>query len=401
MSVSVKLIHRTPNARVDGTSPVYVRITANRKSRFKSTGVYVAPKDWNAAKQQVRASHDIATALNAKLQRLTNEARTIALESTSASAVISALDGNGGSLTGYMEQFIEELDAKEAFWEWKKYRVTLGKLRECLGKDLTWKELDRPALTKFEVYLRQKRGNSPNTVRKELVRLRRVYKQAMRDGEIAPSDDPFLVYKMPKGQRVQRRKLSDEEIKALESLAADGKIENGSIEEAVLDAFLFAYYIGGMRFSDICRLKRVDISDSHVRYRMLKTGNPMSLPLHDLARRLSEKHTQQGDPFEGYLFPFLRPSDEKNDVQLRRRIASRNAQANTILKRLAKKAGIEPKGLTTHVARHSFADFARRKSNDLYAVSKSLGHRNLHTTEVYLNSLDEEAVDQLAEEIWK
>ena len=63
-------------------------------------------------------------------------------------------------------------------------------------------------------------------------------------------------------------------------------------------------------------------------------------------------------------------------------------------------ADIEHEGLSTHVARHSFADYARQRTGDLYAISKSLGHGNLQTTQTYLKSFDRDAVDKLADELW-
>ena len=167
------------------------------------------------------------------------------------------------------------------------------------------------------------------------------------------------------------------------------------------DAFVFAFYGGGMRFSDVCRLKATEILDGRANYRMMKTGTPMSVPLPPPALRIAEKYAVGAAARGGFLFPFLKQGEDEDGVHLRRRIGSRNVQANTALKRMAKKAGVEPEGLSTHVARHSFADYARRQSGDLYAISKSLGHGNLQTTETYLRSFDRDAVDSLAEQIWQ
>lgn len=398
---SVKLVLRESKARADGTTPIYLRVTANRKSRYSATGIYVSPKEWNPNKQEVRASHDIAPTLNDRLQRLLNEARTAALDTPSAAAVKAALDGTGGSLTGYFERFIEGLDASGQYWEWKKYRVTLGKLRAALGNELGWNEVDRAALVKFERYLRQKRKNGPNTIRKEMTRLRRIFKQAIRDGEIRPAQDPFLVYEKPKGQRVERRKLSLDEVQRLAGLSAADGLTPGSFDEVTRDAFVFAFYAGGMRFSDVCRLKASEIVDGRANYRMLKTGTPMSVPLPAPALRIAERYVESARGRGGFLFPFLKRGEDKDAVHLRRRIGSKNVQANTALKRLAKKAGIKAEGLSTHVARHSFADYARRQSGDLYAISKSLGHGNLQTTEAYLRSFDRDSVDKLSYQLWQ
>jgi integrase/recombinase XerD len=53
-----------------------------------------------------------------------------------------------------------------------------------------------------------------------------------------------------------------------------------------------------------------------------------------------------------------------------------------------------------HVARHSYADFARTRSGDLFAISKALGHASLQITQTYLKSFDRDAVDRLSEQLW-
>ncbi len=56
--------------------------------------------------------------------------------------------------------------------------------------------------------------------------------------------------------------------------------------------------------------------------------------------------------------------------------------------------------LSFHVARHSFADFARRQGMDLYSISKALGHANLKVTETYLESFDHETVDKAMDDLF-
>ena len=401
-NVSTALYLKASKQKADGTAPVYVRVTANRKSRLVSTGVYVEPKHWNRARGRVRAGHDIADALNAKLQTALNEAHEAALSAPSAAAVKAALDGPSGSLTAYFERFVDRLRAKgdRAHWEVKKYGSTLAKLRAALGRDLSWGEVDRDALAAFERYCRETKKNNPNTVRKELTRLRRVYKEAIRDGAISPADDPFLVYQKPKGRRVERRKLPLPDVEKLASLGVGDGVAEGSAEAVARDAFAFAFYAGGMRFGDVARLKASEVRGGRAEYRMLKTGTVMSVPLPPPAVAIAERYAGSAGERGGFLFPLLRPGDEADGVTLRKRISSRNAQANAALKRLAKRAELDPEGLSFHVARHSFADHARTRGGDLYAISKSLGHGNLQTTEQYLKSFDRDAVDGLAERLW-
>lgn len=399
---SVKLILRKEKLRADGTAPVYLRVTADRKSRYTATGVSVRPSDWNPKQQRVRASHDISETLNATLADLQHEAQGIALTAPSATAVKAAIDGPGGSLTAYFERFLDMLRGKgeTAYWEVKKYKTTLSKLRGALGAEVSWREVDRDALARFERYCCQTKKNGPNMVRKELTRLRRVYKEAIRDGVIPSADDPFHTYQKPKAQRVERRKLSLAEVGLLEGLRPDDGLVAGSFEEAVRDAFVFAFYCGGMRFGDVCLLKASGVSGGRANYRMMKTGTPMSVPLPSPAVQIAERFAPAASAHGGFLFPFLAKGDDADGIKLRKRISSLNAQTNTALKVLAALAGMEPEGLSFHVSRHSFADYARSKSGDLYAVSKSLGHGNLQTTETYLKAFDRDAVDKLANDLW-
>src|SRR5690606_15311182 len=118
----------------------------------------------------------------------------------------------------------------------------LGKLKDCFGESIAFEEIDGPALRKFERYLLHKKKNGVNTARKELGRLRRIVRQAEKDGQV--DRNPFRLYDLPKAKRPDRRKLSIEEVQKLEVL----DLENGLA--LARDAFVFAFYARGMRFSD-------------------------------------------------------------------------------------------------------------------------------------------------------
>ena len=221
--------------------------------------------------------------------------------------------------------------------------------------------------------------------------MRRVIRQAIKDGVIKADVDPFHTYDKPQGQPPDRRKLTIEEIEKLQAL----ELEAGTSLARTRDAFLFSFYGGGIRFGDVCRLRSDHIKEGRLEYRMMKTGTLVSIPLPEPAVGIALGYKESL-----YLFDFLQEGDEKDPIKLRRRISSRNVVVNRELKKLAKLAGFEAEGLSFHVARHSFADYARQRSGDLYAVSKTLGHTSLQITQQYLRSFDREAVDKLANEIW-
>jgi integrase len=222
-----------------------------------------------------------------------------------------------------------------------------------------------------------------------------VVNQAVKESVIGAGDDPFLAYEMPDRVPPDRRSLSMEEMKSLEAL----EVDSGSDLERDRDAFLFAFYGGGIRFSDVCRMRPSNIKKERLRYRMMKTDNLVSMPLPDPALQIVERWKEAHDGL--FLFPYLQKGDEDDPVHLRKRISVWNQMANRSLKELARRAEIDtPDDVTTHVARHSFGDLARRSSGDLYAVSKALGHSDLKTTERYLAAFDQDAVDALTNTMW-
>jgi site-specific recombinase xerD len=49
--------------------------------------------------------------------------------------------------------------------------------------------------------------------------------------------------------------------------------------------------------------------------------------------------------------------------------------------------------LTTYVARHSFATVLKRSGVNVAIISEALGHTSLSTTQFYLDSFDNEQID--------
>ncbi|MCH8124036.1 MAG: site-specific integrase [Bacteroidetes bacterium] len=393
MPTRVSLILRKENQRADGLRPVFVQLIAGRKKAYLSTGIFLLPKDWSFERRRVKPGHDLAPRLNAILHDQKTKAEGFALDGLTPVEVKGHMLGPSGSLDAYFDRFIDDLEKAGRFWDWKKYRVLQGKLRKCFGDEIDWNTLDSKAPKTFENHLRDCEGNSSNTIGKEMQRLRRVIRQAMKDGEVKKLEDPFVLYEYPRAKKTNRRKLSMEEILRIQAL----DFEWGSGVRVARDVFLFSFYGGGVRFGDLCCLRSTSIYDGKLKYQMLKTGSVVNIPLPAIAMDILKKYTKSDAT---YLFPLLVEGDEGDPIHLRRRISSHNVIVNLNLKKVAELAGIPKDGFSMHIARHSYADFARTKGGNLYAISKTLGHSDLQTTELYLKSLDQEAVDKLAEQVW-
>ena len=98
-----------------------------------------------------------------------------------------------------------------------------------------------------------------------------------------------------------------------------------------------------------------------------------------------------------YLLPILEGSDVSSPEKLVNASGSQNALVNKYLKKLSSAvadAGTPmPLRLTFHIARHSWADLARRSGKDVYEISRSMVHSGLGITERYLANFEGEIID--------
>lgn len=60
---------------------------------------------------------------------------------------------------------------------------------------------------------------------------------------------------------------------------------------------------------------------------------------------------------------------------------------NRLLKKYARRAGLDPANVTVHTLRHSFAMLLDSLGVDVNTISKRLGHSNLNTTTIYLDHI--------------
>ena len=83
----------------------------------------------------------------------------------------------------------------------------------------------------------------------------------------------------------------------------------------------------------------------------------------------------------------------KTSLQKQNRIHKILGKVNKNLKLLAADLKVEA-NITTYVARHSFASVLKKSGVNIALISEALGHSDLATTQIYLDSFDNEQVDE-------
>ena len=115
----------------------------------------------------------------------------------------------------------------------------------------------------------------------------------------------------------------------------------------------------------------------------------IKLGLSNAALRIIERYSSDS---HGYLFPILNVEIHKTALQKQNRIHKILSKVNSNLKLIAIQLGLNT-NLTTYVARHSFATVLKKSGVNIALISEALGHSDLATTQIYLDSFDNEQID--------
>lgn len=155
------------------------------------------------------------------------------------------------------------------------------------------------------------------------------------------------------------------------------------------DLFIFSYCARGMAFVDVAYLKKQDVQNGIIRYRRRKTGQLIEIAIEPIMHEIINRHASKtkGTP---YLFPILPKADEETTYQAyRTALRTYNSQ----LKMLSQMLG-EDVSLSSYVARHSWASNMHELNMPLSVISQGLGHDSELTTQIYIKSLENNAIHE-------
>jgi integrase len=134
----------------------------------------------------------------------------------------------------------------------------------------------------------------------------------------------------------------------------------------------------GLRWSDVVKLRWSDIQFTEntgyfIRFEQTKTKTQETLPISEQA------YLELGTPVE-------------NKLSLVFKGLKYSAHNNNLISKWVLKAGIHKK-ITFHNFRHTNATLLLSAGEDIYTVSKMLGHQHLKTTEIYAKVINTKKID--------
>jgi integrase/recombinase XerD len=364
-----------------GEGPIWIRITIDRKPHFISLGKFVHPDFWDAEKGVVlkgagnaqKLNHFIIQEIN-KIDRiildLENDDKEVSFEK------IKKLYVSDGKL-----DFIEFCRAEIALRKGElsprtieDHNYILGKLEKYQAK-IKISAIDFSWLTSFEHYLRNTLGNGGNTVATTVKFVRTYYNRAVKGGLCKKKEIDWNI-SFTNGDR---NPLTKAELSALYQLFENTVTgQNAPIEEMnanrldVLRCFLFPCFAGGLRFSDVRRLK----------WKRIETGENGKRRLHIRTSKTGEKVYVPLSPKALKLLPG-RLSDEDLVFQ-----TYDNKWTNRLLEEVFKLADIKRKA-TFHYSRHTFATVSLSLKMNKQVIKRIMGIRSDKVMDIYGKIVDD------------
>jgi integrase/recombinase XerD len=235
-------------------------------------------------------------------------------------------------------------------------------------------------------------GLAPSTSARRLTTLRQFYRFLYE--ERVRGDDPTATIDSPRQRRALPKYLSEDEVERLLDTAQAMTGAQGRRMQALMEIL----YATGLRVSELVSLPRTAISpDGDVIIVRGKGGKERMVPMGEPAARAVSEYLEMRGAFLGRKgkkgdvadSPYLFPSRGKEGYLTRVRFSQ-------MLKELAIAAGLEPKRVSPHVLRHSFASHLLAHGADLRVLQQLLGHADISTTQIYTHVL-EERLRQLVE----
>ena len=365
----------------NGTQAIRLRIfTSANDIQYIDTGISVLKNQWDDKKQQVK-KHPIEEQLNASMNALLNDVKILYYknEGVSAKRLLQIYKNSkkydGSSLLNFYQSIVDENKMKGAIRTAKTQQHYIDKLSK-FASFLSFADISPLWAKDYEKWLIS-RGNKPNTIASNFKCLNAILNKAVKMGLI--EKNPLKGYEI-KTVNSKKEVLSIEDIGLLENYEIAPHFKG---MELARDIFLFSFYMAGMRFSDVCKLKWENVTDTEVVYTMGKSeqraGATRYIPITPKVKQILERYKAN----KTFIFPILDKCDLNNIEKVEYTIYIANNKLNRSIKILAKHAGIT-KHVSMHIAKHSFASYAVKNNVNLFHISKLLGHTKLSTTEHYL-----------------
>ena len=366
----------------DGSRSLRLKMETSKSDvQYIDSGISILKTQWDAGKQRVKR-HPLEEQKNGLLSSLLSDIQRLHYDNKGASAkrlhsiYKSRLKHDGSSFIDFYYSLMEEMKLKGKVRTATIQLHYIKKLQK-FSSHVSFSDLSPQFAKDYETWM-LKRGNKINTIASNFKALSAALNKAVKLGLI--KSNPIKGYRITT-ENTEKESLTFNEILAIQDLIIPDRFKGMA---KARDMFLFSFYTAGMRFSDLCRLRWVNIRENEIIYTMNKSrsraGAKRSIPLAPKTIEILDMY-KGNDPI--FVFPPLYGYDKKSVEEIEYKIYISNNSLNRSLKILGGKLGFNS-GLSMHSAKHSFTSYALKNDVSIVMISKLLGHTKLSTTQHYL-----------------
>ena len=397
MNATISVVCYKSKTLSNGEYPLMLRICKDGKKKYQSLGISVLPRYWDFTRNKPKPNcpnkeyiQKIILDKQTELQQRMLEFNSEQKEYTTTTLLN---DENKKfelkTVCQFYQELIEQCKNNDKCGNRLIYKSSYNSLKVFTKNqlDIPFSVIDVLWLNKYEKWLRSK-GNKETTMSLMFRTLRSAYNKAIKAKCARKSDYPFDEYKINKfDTKTQKRAIAKTEVlKFTKEVDNIGKRQYVQLSK---DIFIFSYLCGGINFTDIANLTKANIINGRIHYIRQKTGKLIKLGISEEAMQIIKKYESES---KGYLFPILNANIHKTPLQKQNRIHKMLGKINKNLKLIAAQLNVDT-NMTTYVARHSFASVLKKSGVSIALISEALGHSDLSTTQVYLDSFDNEQID--------
>ena len=398
MKATVEVVCYKSKPLKDGTFPLMLRVTKDRKRKYVSLGLSLHEKFWDFEKSKPKRNCPNKEQIERLIAAKTAEYNDLIVEMTSqqreytVETLVSHFHNQVrcATVVELYDKLIDDMKRGGKLGNAGVYKYSRTSLLKFTGQRLQipFSDIDAVWLRRYENWLRTS-GCGDTTISQLFRTLRSVFNKAVELQLVKRDYYPFDTYKVSKfDTRTKKRAITKEDVRKVIALDLS---QGYPSERLARDIFVFSYFGAGINFADIALLKYGNVRDGRVQYVRKKTGKPINFLLTEEMRNIIVKYQQQGQTDEDYIFPILDRRVHRTEQQRYDRTHKVLTNTNRWLRKIGQRVGIEH--LTTYVARHTFATVLKRSGVNIAIISESLGHSDLSTTQIYLDSFENSQID--------
>jgi integrase len=362
--VSYNVVHNFKGIELgpDDTALIQIMIRYQQKRKFISTGISVKKSQWKDGKVvRHTLAMDYNIIINQKLSELQQLESYYRHNKKEFDLSIFDAEKQAKQDKNSLIDFITaSKDSRKDIGTGTKdhHEVLIEKLK-TFGKIKQFSDLTYDNIVAFDNWLIEQRLKV-DTVRNQHKILKAYINRAVNADKFEISNNPYLKFKVKRGQGGDRKYLTAEELVKITNVTLEGTMS------VVRDLFLFTCYTG-LNYGDAAALTPNDIHEEKgekwVQIRREKTDIKATIMLLPEAIEIIDKYK---GVIVGKLLPYIA-----------------NQNMNLYLKAIRGMAGIEIP-LTVRVSRHTFATTVTLLNGvSLEALSTMLGHTSIKTTQIY------------------